>query len=321
MLPASVRHASNTLRFLAAPGALLVLAACSSQAATTYPGEALATLSGTVKTSSSTSTTPSSGPMDAALVWANVQFSPDEQLIQNVEWVGESAPVSGAFPATFTLNVYQPPPDSALIACPSSSAHIAVAFIVAVPSATSLSGGSLTKAVGEAYDSMLLYLDTDEPAGWSCLANMGFAYAPTKGFHLMTEVHDSIQARALGACYPAYNEAPAGLATPITLTLASIDFTGGTPSCSADLCASFCETKAEGCGAPTTAATNDCEALCAQSPTPGQISCIDTSDCDALKNAFDQTGTVCGIGANGSTVSGSTNETPDSGPPDGALAD
>jgi hypothetical protein len=215
---------SNAHRLLVAPGALFplaALAACSAQAGTSYPGEPLATLTGTVQTASEDQS-PSPAPMDAALVWASVQFSPSEQLIQSVHWVGESAPVSGQFPATFTLNVYQPPPDSALIACPSSSAHIAVAFIVAVPAGTDVTSADLAGASGEAYDSMVLYLDSDEPSGWSCLANMGFTYAPTKGFHLMTEVPNSIEARAVGACYPAYVEASAGLSTPITLTLSPL---------------------------------------------------------------------------------------------------
>ncbi len=36
--------------------------------------------------------------MDAALVWANVQFSPNSTFVESVNWVGESAPVLGAIP-------------------------------------------------------------------------------------------------------------------------------------------------------------------------------------------------------------------------------
>ena len=285
----------------------LALVACSSQAATSYPGTALATLSGTVQTASTPTPT---GAVDAALVWAKLAFSPDEQLIQSVTWVGESAPVSGQFPASFTLNVYAPPPDSVLFACPSSTAHMAVAQIVAVPGGTDINNGNIAKSiVGAADVALLLYLDTDEPAGWSCLANMGFTFAPTKGFHLLEQVADSLQPRAEGACYPAYTEASDGLRAPITMQLwgGAYPLSGGPFECAWYQCITTCETKAQSCNAmepPGKAMSSaeiiaECNKVCQSSPTPptaSQLSCIESTSCRTLGDTFKATGTVCGIG-------------------------
>jgi hypothetical protein len=299
-----------SFRAYAFTGTVLALVACSSQAGTTYLGEPLATLSGTIQSESDSAPT---GPMDAALVWAQVNFSPNAQFIQSVDWVGESAPVVGQFPASFTLNVYQPPPTSVLIDCASSSAHIAVAFVVAVPP------GSVGQSVaGEAQDWMLLYLDSDEPAGWSCIPDLGFTFAPTKGFHLLAQVTQSLEFRAEGACYPAYVEAPAGLEAPIAITLYGTtipwaeSFTLSSTACS---CLSTCETKGASCGAPASETTTDCKQVCenenAVPPTASQISCIESADCDTLEDAFKTTGTVCGIGLGGEAI--------DAGPPDSSV--
>jgi hypothetical protein len=290
-----------SLRAYVLATAILGLAACGSQADTNYRGEPLATLSGTVESQSGSA---ASGPMDAALVWAQVEFSPNAQLIQSINWVGESAPVSGQFPASFTLDVYLPPPSSVIIACPSSSGHVAVANIVAVPAGVNINSSNLVQSVvGEAEQSLLLYLDSDQPAGWTCLPDWGFTFAPTKGFHLVNMVPNSIQPRAYGSCYPAFVEAPGGLQTPVTITLygnsSPANFSGSGSGCSSvggiD-CLSLCQTKAASCNAPSSQAMTVCEALCGRSPTPSQLSCIQSSDCASLENAFDTTGTLCGIG-------------------------
>jgi hypothetical protein len=212
---------SRSLFFLPALSLLTLAAGCGAQADTgTYRGEPLVTLQGAVDTNGITSGLPSS--IDAALVWADVKFDTSGQLFQSVTWVGVSTPVTGQFPANFTLSVYQPPPDSVMLACPSSTAREAVGFIYAVASGSDLTSGKQPDVVGEAYDYMILYLDSDEPAGWSCLPNMGFTYAPTKGYHLMQEVPNSKQVRAGGASYPAYVEVPDGLGTSITITLGKV---------------------------------------------------------------------------------------------------
>jgi hypothetical protein len=75
-------------------------------------------------------------------------------------------------------------------------------------------------------------------------------------------------------------------ATPVELD-ASLPVSG---------CLSICETKAASCGAPSGAAAMDCQAMCAESPTSEQIACIQTRTCSSLAAAFEDAGTVCGIG-------------------------
>jgi hypothetical protein len=61
-------------------------------------------------------------------------------------------------------------------------------------------------------------------------------------------------------------------------------------------CVSICEAKATSCGAPSGAGPTDCAAMCAASPTPAQLTCIQSSSCNSLAAAFEDAGTVCGIG-------------------------
>jgi len=61
-------------------------------------------------------------------------------------------------------------------------------------------------------------------------------------------------------------------------------------------CLSICEAKATSCGAPSGAGPTDCAAMCAASPTPAQLTCIQSSGCNSLAAAFEDAGTVCGIG-------------------------
>jgi hypothetical protein len=67
-------------------------------------------------------------------------------------------------------------------------------------------------------------------------------------------------------------------------------------SLSASGCLSICEAKAAACGAPSGAAAMDCQAMCAESPTSEQLACIQTRTCSSLAAAFEDAGTVCGIG-------------------------
>ena len=273
---------------------LAIVAGCSSQASTDYQGEPLATISGAVQTDSAPAPT---SPIDAAVVWAQVQFSANQQIVQSVQWVGESTPVAGQFPAQFTLSIFQPPPDGVMIPCASSSAHVAFGFVVAVNAGANLAmGNALQDVVGEAYDYMLLYLDADQPAGWSCEPGLGFTFAPTKGYHLMAQVPNSIQPRFAEAVYPAYVEAPNGFATQVTVTLGTSEGgpgVGGTTSTS--WCTSECEEKAASCGAPSSEARSDCSSLCAAPITEDQLDCIDTSDCTALVQAAKTGMPTCGV--------------------------
>lgn len=210
-------------RFLLLPGAAALVAcalACTSQADDDFRGDPLATLSGTVTTDGK-SLAPAS--VEAALVWAQPNFGVGSQKLASLKWLAESTPVTGQFPAKFTLKVYQPPPPDALIACASSSARIAAAFIVALDGAANPSAPDAfdpSTVVGRAAGDLLFYLDSDQTSGWSCFPNMGITLTvPDKGYHLLKVVPDSLQPRAFGAVYPAYVEAPGGLATDIAITI------------------------------------------------------------------------------------------------------
>jgi hypothetical protein len=61
-------------------------------------------------------------------------------------------------------------------------------------------------------------------------------------------------------------------------------------------CVPLCEAKAASCGAPSGESTMDCETICGKSPTPSQISCLESSTCESLAAAFEKTGTACGVG-------------------------
>jgi hypothetical protein len=68
------------------------------------------------------------------------------------------------------------------------------------------------------------------------------------------------------------------------------------PEASPSDCMSLCEAKAASCGAPSGESTMDCETICGKSPTPSQISCLESSTCESLAAAFENTGTACGVG-------------------------
>ncbi len=314
---------SICLSLAASPLAVLAVAAvsaCSAQVDTSYPGVPLATLSGVAM---NVGTPLPTGPIDAALVWASVQFGPNDSLIQSVSWVGESAPVVGQFPASFTLNVYQPPPESSLIACEGSSAHVAFAEVIAVPASADIREGTVgDDVVGRVKDTLVVYLDSDQDEGWSCLPNLGFTFAPTKGFHLVQEVHGTLQPRAAGACYDEMVEPPGGLDTPITMDVGggpySLSSTG--PSCAKYDCESACYAKAEGCGAPSDVAGPDCEEACDDAsalPTASQTLCVEAASCESLE--YDYLGVLASCGISGLSPQGTSYSLPSSTGPDAGL--
>lgn len=59
-------------------------------------------------------------------------------------------------------------------------------------------------------------------------------------------------------------------------------------------CQSACQAKAMACGTSSTAAAPLCEAVCSGSAS--QRSCLFSSDCTTLEDAFAESGTVCGLG-------------------------
>lgn len=77
------------------------LFACSSQVQSDYPGEPIATLHG--KVTANAASLESIPDVSAAIVWSQVR----------PEFVGERVDVQGSFPASFKLDLFEPPPAEA----------------------------------------------------------------------------------------------------------------------------------------------------------------------------------------------------------------
>lgn len=78
------------------------LLACSSQVESDYRGEPIATMHGVVSTRAELDSIPD---VSAAIVWLHADSQP--------RMVGERIDVTDSFPASFTLNLYGPPPSEA----------------------------------------------------------------------------------------------------------------------------------------------------------------------------------------------------------------
>ena len=162
---------------------LASVAGCSSQADTSYRGEALASLTGNVSVSSTNPPTSPLPALEAALAWngtspgsGKVVTGPSRQR------VGTSVPVSGTFPAQFELQIYDPPPAEALFPCSSdgTAGQFAQANVAAIPQGSALVDIENVDFYGEITDYYLAYADQDIPAGTICQGGN----AVTKGYHL-----------------------------------------------------------------------------------------------------------------------------------------
>ena len=162
-------------------GAAVALAGCGAQADSSYRGTALAELHGTVQTSSALSVLPP--PLEAALLWGGIAMWADAKASVARPEVGTAVPVSGQFPADFTLQVFTPPSDAALFTCfrtePSRAGKTAIARIVARRQGAPSIKPSITDLYGSAAEYVVLYSDTNLPAASDCPVG-----ALSKGYHL-----------------------------------------------------------------------------------------------------------------------------------------
>jgi hypothetical protein len=152
--------------------ALILLAACDPQVDGDHRGDALATLSGTVKNRVNAPVS------DAAVsvVWINSAGNPDL-------YGGESIEVRGAFPAQFELAIYTPP-DPALLN-DWRGVKVGVAFILANEPGLDWSGDEAeigAKLLGGEVDHLLVYVPEDVPEGSD--ASYVLRSAPEAGFHI-----------------------------------------------------------------------------------------------------------------------------------------
>jgi hypothetical protein len=161
----------------------LALAACASQAGTSYRGEALAQLQGAVVNSANPPVSSPIPPLDVVLAWNGELPGSDTKATIPVPEASTVVPVSGQFPAAFTLQVYTPPPTAAVLACASGAPdtpHVATAEIEAVAQATVASDPVPADALwGSVVDEELVYVDSDLAADNGC-----FPFALSQGYHL-----------------------------------------------------------------------------------------------------------------------------------------
>ncbi len=194
---------------------------CAGQADTTYRGEPLARLHGRVETASTT--TVNAPPLSAALVWAQIAPNADAKVAIARPRVGSAVPVSGRFPAEFTLDVYEPPPEGALFSCapePSGVAgRMATATVRAIRQGASPSSGDPFDFYGEVKDFRVVYVDADLPAVSACPGG-----ALAKGYHLFHRIEvaaPSCEGRPPDdpACRGPWPYAEVPFATPLTLLI------------------------------------------------------------------------------------------------------
>lgn len=210
------------------------LGGCGAQADTSYRGEPLAELHGTVQQSSASGST-STPALDAALLFNGTPPGVSSKDYPGRQQIGTSVPVSGQFPASFALQVFTPPPSGALFPCiptqPNGPGLIATAGVAAVLHGVPPTAPKITDLYGTISDYMVIYVDADLPAESSCPVG-----ALTKGYHLFHYaatpdkpgcVRRAPDDTSCNGPWP-YTEVP--MSTELTLTLNHEDGTAQPPS-------------------------------------------------------------------------------------------
>ena len=151
---------------------LAPLAACASQVDSSYQGDALAKISGSVR---NTRTLPLDKGAEVVVVWMNSSGTPDLTGVDSVE-------VQGSFPAQFALSIYEPPATPLLNDW--YGVKVGVALVIAGVPGTDWSDRTQAKAgtLGAEVDHMLIYVPDGVPAGSA--ASIVLRGTPGPGFHL-----------------------------------------------------------------------------------------------------------------------------------------
>ena len=183
----------------------IALAGCDSAASNNYEGEVLATLRGVVV---SGAPQPPPLPMEVALVWGRPAGT-------GIKFIAEKVPITGTFPAEFTVQLHHPPPQQAGWQFPGG--RINIAFIAALEKSdwaqgTLLEKGRTVAAYGMA-DEVLVHLDRDLPAGQGVL---GLGGVRSAGFHLIERALLTAEEARQEAdrCRQAFPAAPAEACQP-----------------------------------------------------------------------------------------------------------
>jgi hypothetical protein len=194
---------------LALAALFLLLPACRAQVTPEYAGEPIVTIRGSVVTGP----TPAPASVTAAIVW----FTSATVGTSGVpRFVGSRVTVNGAFPAQFTLTIYDPPPAEGEILVPASPVpgapppppNVLPAMVgsgawqgvlAALADGASLTDLHPSDVLGVDPDHILFYFDHDEfvpeggfpaeegPAKWA----KDYLLPPTKGYHLAIYDHGS----------------------------------------------------------------------------------------------------------------------------------
>lgn len=165
-------------------GGAVALGACSSQAGTTYRGETLASLKGTVHNDG---TKPVKEPVPTlvlALAWSGQRLGSDPKASVWHDEVASEVPVTGQFPESFTIDILTPPPSDALFSCfddnSGKAGKLATAQVEALlESAVATTKKDITDLYGVVFDYTVVYADVDLPAENNCLPG-----GLSKGYHL-----------------------------------------------------------------------------------------------------------------------------------------
>jgi hypothetical protein len=169
---------------------LVAVAGCSAQADTTYRGEALVRLHGTVVNTSGQEPP----PLDAALVWGRFMLdnSAGKTPLNTQQVVASKIAVTGQFPNSFTMQVMTPPPNDVMVACapgdPTHPARFAVAAILGLRQGADDANVQASDIFGNAPDFLVVYSDADLARDdcpiLSPITISGFS----KGYHLLQPV-------------------------------------------------------------------------------------------------------------------------------------
>ncbi|WP_437964466.1 hypothetical protein WMF04_32760 [Sorangium sp. So ce260] len=154
----------------------LLLAACGdAQVGSDHPGEALLTVRGTIVNELDEAP---AGPVDAVLVWNS------EQEGRGSENHPVRATAVGSFPASFTLSLHEPPPESGLNDIREigfEDTRVGIGIIVAARSEDDAAWERSRLGVDEHHVIVYVESEMDEDGVWSTF--FGGALAP--GYHVM----------------------------------------------------------------------------------------------------------------------------------------
>lgn len=192
----SARSSLTSLRSVVGLTLVGWLGACDAQVGEEYPGEALATLHGTITVAEGTQI---DGDAAATVVWHVWQDGDDAS-------VTDELPVSGDFPASFTLSIYEPPPEAARFDVGDEDAslagiHLATGYVTVLPAG--YPGAPMQQlfedALGVDSSHLLVWADGSIPESF---LHGEFPGGLEPGYQLFRADDPDVEARA---CYAPFN--------------------------------------------------------------------------------------------------------------------